>query len=264
MRRAARWARAAAALAVSGLAVLAMLSAPVRADEAGADYESIDRQYFNRHVGANLGENIARLEKLLSDRGGTEGEAFWRLCRAKIRRAETKADRSSRLIDYDSARRDCERGASLSPARADAHFWLGVALGRWGETKGLMKALFIIKPLKREMMETLRLDPAHGGAHHVLGEILWQLPGFAGGDKRRALSEFEAAVRLSANYTANHLPLAEAYLHFKRKDDAVRVLKLVETTKEPADPAEYPDNLNDARKLLARIGEGRGEPVTAR
>ena len=81
-----------------------------------------------------------------------------------------------------------------------------MTIGRWGETKGLLKALFIIKPLKKEMAEVLRLDPSHGGAHNVLAEILWQVPGFAGGDKKRALEEFETALRLSPRYTANHQP----------------------------------------------------------
>jgi predicted Zn-dependent protease len=120
-----------------------------------------------------------------------------------------------------------------------------------------MKALFIIKPLRKAMAEVLRLDPSHGGAHNVLGEILWQVPGFAGGSKKKALEEFEAAVKLSPDYTANHKPLAEAYLHFGRKDDAIRILKLVEAVKEPADPAEYPDNLADAKKLLAELEAGQ-------
>ena len=126
-------------------------------------------------------------------------------------------------------------------------------MGRYGETKGIMKALFLVGPIKRAMEETIRLDPAHGGAHHVLGEILWQLPGFAGGDKKRALKEFEEAVRLSPDYTANHGPLAEAYLHFKRRDDAIKTLKAVEAVANPADPAEYPENLADARKRLAEL-----------
>ncbi|MEK7232600.1 MAG: hypothetical protein AAB268_02195 [Elusimicrobiota bacterium] len=147
-----------------------------------------------------------------------------------------------------------EKAAALQPSNPDANFWHGVSMGRWGETKGIMKALFLVKPIKRAMETTLGLDPAHGGAHHVLGEILWQLPGFAGGDKKRALAEFEAAARLSPDYTANHQFLAEAYLYFKRREDAVRVLKSVEAVKAPADCAEYPDNLADAKALLSRLG----------
>ncbi|MEQ1920269.1 MAG: tetratricopeptide repeat protein, partial [Elusimicrobiota bacterium] len=251
MFSAAKWASKAAAMAVSALAAFAVMSSPARATDV--DFQSIDRQYFHRHEGSNLQDNIDGLQKLNGVSGGRDGQVLWRLCRAKVRRAEKIEKRSDKLAGYESAKANCEEGVALSSTSAEAHFWLGVTIGRWGETKGLMKALFIIKPLKKEMAEVLRLDPSHGGAHNVLGEILWQLPGFVGGDKRQALSEFEAAIRLSPNYTANHQPLAEAYLHFKRKDDAIRVLKMVEAVKDPADPAEYPDNLADAKLLLEKI-----------
>ena len=182
---------------------------------------------------------------------------FWLRCRSVVRRGEKWEKKSQRLADYESAKLDCEKSVALSSASADAHYWLGVSMGRWGETKGIMKALFMIKPIKREMAETLRLDPNQGGAHHVLGEILWQVPGFAGGDKKQALAEFEAAVKVSPARASSYVPLAEAYLYYKRIDDAKRVLKTVETIKDPADPAEYPENLADARKLAAEIESKR-------
>lgn len=257
MTRAAHWAAKAAAMAVSGLAVFAVLALPARANKI-APPESFDVGYFQRHLGDNLAKNISGLEDALASAVIGEAEAWkapylWRLCRAKVRLSEKKEKRSDKLALYESAKADCERSVALSPGVADSHFWLGVTIGRWGETKGLMKALFIIKPLKKEMAEVIRLDPSHGGAHNVLAEILWQVPGFVGGDKKKALEEFETALRLSPRYTANHLPLAEAYLHFKRKDDAVRVLKMVEETKDPADPAEYPENLAAAKKLLSTL-----------
>ncbi|MCM2303741.1 MAG: glycerate kinase [Elusimicrobia bacterium] len=261
MARAARWAAKAAAMAVSGIAVFSLLALPARANKLPAP-ESFDAQYYQRHLDDNLEKNIAGLKEALESEAVGEGEGWkagylWRLCRAKIRLSERKEKRSDKLALYESAKGDCERSVALSSGVADAHFWLGVGIGRWGETKGLMKALFIIKPLKKEMAEVLRLDPSHGGAHNVLGEILWQVPGFVGGDKKKALEEFETALRLSPRYTANHQPLAEAYLHFGRKDDAIRVLKMVEATKDPADPAEYPDNLADAKKLLSKLEAAR-------
>ncbi len=254
MKRAAYWAGKAAAMAASGIAVFAVLSVPARATDI--DFLSIDRQYLNRHEGANLNDNIERLKKLNEVQSGADGQVLWRLCRAKVRHGEKREKRADKLNEYGSAKTDCETAVALSSQTADAHFWFGVALGRWGETKGLLKAFFIIKPLRKEMAEVIRLDPTHGGAHNVLGEILWQVPGFAG-NKKKALAEFETALRLSPKYTANHQPLAEAYLYFKRKDDAIRVLKMIEATKEPADPAEYPDNLSDAKKLLAKLETSR-------
>lgn len=253
VRRASYWAARAAALA----AACVLLALPADANKLPAP-ESFDAGYFERNAPGKLAENVAGLEEaaqapVIGD-GSVRAGYLWRLCRAKIRRGEKKEKKAERLADYESARKDCEQAVALSSGTAEARFWHGVSMGRWGETKGIMKALFLVKPIKREMEATLALDPSHGGAHHVLGEILWQLPGFAGGDKKRALREFEEAVRLSPDYTANHIPLAEAYLHFKRKDDAVRVLQQVEVVSKPADPAEYPENLADAKALLKKLG----------
>ncbi len=167
-----------------------------------------------------------------------------------VARGEKREKKSDKLADYDLARQDCEKAVALSSGSADAHFWYGVSMGRWGEAKGILKAMFLIKPIRREMEATLKLQPGHGGAHRVLGEMLWQIPGFAGGDKKAALAEYETAVRLSPNHSANYQPLAEAYLHFGRKDDAIRTLNAVAAIKDPSDPAEYPGDLADAKKLL--------------
>jgi len=213
---------------------------------------SIDDHYFHRDKGSNLDASISELNDQIKE--NETAPLYWRRCRSLIRRGEKRDRKADKLADYELARTDCEKSVALEPKSADGHFWYGVAMGRWGEAKGILKAMFLIKPIRREMNETLRLDPNHGGAHHVLGEMLWQIPGFAGGDKKKAIEEFELAVKLSPTHTSNYQPLAEAYLHFGRKDDAIKALKAVAAVKAPADPAEYPENLADAEKRLSTLG----------
>jgi glycerate kinase len=259
MSRAAHWAAKAAAMAVSGFAVFAILALPAGANDGDADvFRAVDDAYFHRNVGSNLDKSLELID--INFHPGipyVEGTYYWMRCRSLVRRGEARKTKSEKLADYDLAKTNCEKSVAVSSGTADAHFWLGVGLGRWAETKGMMKALFAIKTIKREMAETLKLDPQHGGAHHVLAEILWQVPGFVGGDKKKALVEFELAVKLSPTHSANYQPLAEAYLYFDRKEDALKTLKAVEAIKEPADPAEYPENLADAKKLLSKLESGR-------
>ena len=229
--------------------LLALTVSPARAADAGRD--DIDRLYFHRDQGANLADSISELDGLIAK--GGEAALYWRRCRSFVARGEKREKKSDKLADYDLARQDCERSVKLNSNDADGHFWYGVSMGRWGEAKGIMKAMFLIKPIRKEMAETLKLDPNQGGAHRVLGEMLWQIPGFAGGDKKAALAEYETAVRLAPNRSTNYQTLAEAYLHFDRKEDAIRTLKAVADIKTPADPAEYPTDLADAQKLLAKL-----------
>lgn len=233
-----------------GLAfALVLTAAPAR---AGADVAAADRLYWHRNEGQNLDEALRGLDALLAA-SPDDPELLWRKGRALFRRGEKQARKAEKLADYISAEDFIKRAVDLKPSSADAHFWYGVAMGRRGETQGILKSLFLVKPIRKEMNETLRLDPSHGGAHRVLGEILWQIPGFAGGDKKKALAEFEASVRLSPNYTANYQPLAEAYVYYGRKEEARALLQRLEAVKEPSDPAAYPDDLSDAKLLLATL-----------
>lgn len=215
---------------------------------------AVDAQYFERHQPGALDANIAALEAAPAD-----AEALWRLCRALVRRGE----KGGGVADFALARRRCEESVALSSAAANAHFWLGVALARYGEARGVVKSLALVRPIRAEMRKTLALDPGHGGAHQVLGQVYWKLPRLAGGDKKAALAEFEEAVRLSPRYTANYVPLAEALLHFGRREDAARVLEAALKVSDPADPAAAVEDAVKARSLLESL-RGTGDEGSGR
>jgi len=233
---------------VPAFLLLASVSSAITLGEIRA---KIDDLYFHRDQGRNLDESISELDGLIKDHGAAD--LYWRRCRSLVRRGEKREKKADKLADYDLARQDCEKAVALDDKDADARFWHGVSLGRWGEAKGIMKAMFLIKPIRAEMAATLDIDPKYGGAHRVLGEMLWQIPGFAGGDKKAALGEYETAVKLSPRYSSNYLALSDAYLHFKRKDDAIKTLNALLAIAEPADPAEFAEDAADARKRLAAL-----------
>ncbi|TPW19207.1 MAG: hypothetical protein FD126_2915 [Elusimicrobia bacterium] len=139
---------------------------------------------------------------------------------------------------------------SLSSASADAWYWHGVALGKQGEARGMMRSLFMVGPLRKRMEGALRLSPCHAPARHVLGELLWQLPGVLGGSKGGARRELEAALACDAAYTAPYPTLAEVYLAAGLRKEAEALLERAAKVGRPADPAEYQENLVDLRKLL--------------
>lgn len=205
---------------------------------------SLDAQYLHRHQPGALDANVAALEAAPAD-----AEHLWRLCRALVRRGELAGS----TAEFALARRRCEESVALSSTTADAHFWLGVATARYGEAKGALKSLALIKPIRAEMRRTLELDPGHGGAHQVLGQVFWKLPRLVGGDKKAALAEFEEAVRLSPRFTANYVPLAEALLHFGRREDAVRVLESALKVSDPADPAAAAADVPKAKAMLESL-----------
>lgn len=249
MSLAPRWVAKAAASAIRQLSLAVFLCGACLAAPA---FDEIDRLYFHRNEGKNLEESIRLLEDVLKAEPGDAG-AHWRLGRSLVRLGERQDSKKEKLKYYLLAEEKIRKSIELKPDEADSHFWLGLAMGRRGETKGILNSLFLIGPLRQEMATAIKLDPKHGGAHHVLGEILRQLPRFAGGSKKEAVKEMEEAVRLSPDYTANYPSLAEAYVSIGEKEKAIATLKKIFEVKDPADPAEFESDLKDARELLQKL-----------
>ncbi len=256
--KASRWAERAAELGLRKLALPAaaavalLLPRPALAQPGMLDLRRADALYLHRDQDDNLAKSQRLLDAALAAHPRQPG-LLWRKGRGLIRQGEAFKDKKDRLKYFGRAQGVLDRAIAVEPNSADAHFWLGVAMGRIGQDRGIFKSMRLVGPIRDQMKETIRLDPAYGGAHRVLGEILWQLPGFMGGDKKKAVSEFEQAVELSPDYTDNYVPLAKAYLHNQEKDKAVAVLQKGLAVKHPADPADQAGNVRDMRQLLAKI-----------
>lgn len=224
-------------------------AAPV-SDKEG--YERVDDLYFNRHRAGKLERSVELLEARLRD-APEDSAALWRLARSLVRTGERLEGKRERIELFSRAERLAERSAELAPREPEAHYWHGLALGRNGETRGMLRSLFMIGPLKRRMRRVLELDPGHGGARHVLGEMLRQVPRLMGGSKKRAVRELEAGLRSSPERTGLYPSLGRAYLAVGKKERAREVLLEVFKVEKPYDPAASAGHLEDARDMLKEL-----------
>lgn len=215
-----------------------------------------DRLYFHRHLSDNLEQSIRILEARLKQ-SPEDPAALWRLGRSLIRMGERQRKAKDRLRLFQRAREALERSTEAQGRVADAHFWLGVAMGRIGQTRGILKSLFLVKPIRLQMLKTLELDPKFGAAHHVLGEIFREVPSWFGGSKERAVQELELAVGLDPDHPAHYPALARAYLGIHDIAQAKATLRKLLEIRDPDDPAEYDDSLQEGRQMLARL-ESKG------
>ncbi len=242
-------------LAAGALAVMCA-AGPAAAPVAGAAAADIlaeaDRLYLHRDQGSNLTAAVTLLEERLRV-ADADPQVLWRLGRCLVRQGEQRVDRAGKLAAYDRAESLLRRAVDLDPRAASAHYWFGIAMGRRGETRGILRSLFLVGPLRREMHAVLELDPKHGGAHHVLGEMLRELPAFAGGDKKAAARELETAARLEPDEAAHFTALAQAYLDLGRRAQARAALEHVFTIRSPVDPGEYVEDVLEAREMLKKL-----------
>ena len=121
-------------------------------------------------------------------------------------------------VDY------AKKAIELGPDKADGHFWLGVCYGVYGDAKGVLKSLSLVKPIKAEMRRVLEIDPAYdrGGADRVLGRVFHEVPRIAGGSEKTSLEHLLKAVEYGPRVGLNLLYLADTYISLDRVEDARR------------------------------------------
>lgn len=224
-----------------------LLAGPAAA--APASLAEIDNLYFHRHEGQNLGSSIKELRGLLKAQP-QDSQALWRLGRSLVAAASAKAAKEEKISAFKEAEVPLKEAVKASPGSAKAHYWLARQMGG---LNAQLRTLSLARSMKKELEAALALDPGDGAAHQTYGELLHQLPGLFGGDKKKAVRELEEAVRLTPDDTAHYQALAEAFLDLDEKAKAVAALQKVFEVKTPEDPAAWKSDLEDARDLLQKL-----------
>lgn len=220
-----------------------------------SEITAIDSFYFHRDQGRNLNLSLDQIKAALSKNPKTPA-LLWREGRDYIRMGE-KADQSKKkLYFFEKAKKALEESLQIESHQPDAHFWLGVALGRIGQTRGILRSLFLLEPVRRQMDEALSLDHHYEPAIHAQGEVYLDLPGFVGGSLDKAVLKFKEARAIDPNDLVNLLSLGEAYQKRGEKEKALNVLKAALEVKTPSDNGEYQDDRKDIQKLIKEISKG--------
>ena len=166
-------------------------------------------------------------------------------------RATTAEDK---LAAYDRGREIGKRAVELAPKSHDAHLWYAINTARWGETKGVLRSLFLLPTIREELGILLELDPRSVRAHILAGNVLLEVPGFAGGDRVKAEEHFKKALEIDPRFTNARVDLARVYIADARYADARRELSRVVNETRPSVVAHWTvKDAPRARKLLESI-----------
>jgi tetratricopeptide (TPR) repeat protein len=159
-----------------------------------------------------------------------------------------------KLEAYDRGRQAAQRAIELAPKSAAARFWYGTNMGRWGQTRGVLRSLFLLPAVKEAMQTALELDPSYAPAYALGGTIYYEVPGFAGGDLNRSEALFRKGLEIEPHYTNMRLGLARTLWKKGRIVDARRELEAVLEEKTPFNAADWTmKDVPDAKALLAKI-----------
>ncbi len=161
---------------------------------------------------------------------------------------------AERLAAYDRGRQIAKRGIELYPNKVGPHFWFAVNTGRWGETNGLLRSLFLLPTVKREMELVLQLDPDFAPAYNLAGHVYYEVPGPLGGDLKKAEELFRTGLTKDPRDTGIRLGLGKTLVKRRRYAEARRELQAILDEKDPRNLADW--TLKDrtaARALLDSI-----------
>jgi tetratricopeptide (TPR) repeat protein len=153
--------------------------------------------------------------------------ASWRRARVYHMLGEVVTKDDDKLELFQRAIDAAKTAVKLKPNGVEGHYWLGGTYGRYGETKGKLKALSMIDDIRSEMNTVIKLDPKYedAGAYLILGKIDFELPGLFGGNSKRAIEEYEQGLKLAPTNALMKLYLSDSYYDAGRKDEAKKLLE---------------------------------------
>jgi hypothetical protein len=156
-------------------------------------------------------------------------EAFWKLARLLYYVGDNTESKKERMIVFSQGIYFTKRAVEMEPEKPDGHYWLGVNYGAYGETKGVLKSLSLVKPIKNAMNKIIELDRGYedGGPDRVLGRVYFKLPGIAGGSKKKSLEHLLKSKELGPNDALTRCYLADTLLSLKEVDKAREELEFV-------------------------------------
>lgn len=168
------------------------------------------------------------------------------------------ANRDQKLEAYDQGRAAAKRAVELDPKNAAAHFWYGTNTGRWGQTKGVLRSLFLLPTVQEEIQMVLSLDPKFPAVYSLAGNVYYEVPGLLGGDLNKSEEMFRKGLELDPRFTGMRVGLAKVLIKKGRVAEARREIEAVLNEKEPRNLADWTlKDTRDARTLLESI---KGKP----
>jgi len=216
-----------------------------------------DYYYDNRHKDSGYSIKALNLCKEVLSENSSDAHALWRMARLYCLFGDNKTSKSDKLARYETARGYAERAKAANSALAEGHFWYGVALGRIGQTKGVLNSLNLAGPVKKSFEKALSINPKFTPAMDGLAAWYFEVPGFAGGDLDKSISYLKKGLSIDPNYTLLYVDLAKVYIKQKKYSAARTQLQKCLAVSNPSHPADfYLEDKPDAQRLLKEI-EGK-------
>lgn len=203
--------------------ILPVFSQPVEEVMTNADTLFLDLKDME------TAEKIKSMYGQVAEVAEDKYEALWKLSRIQYYIGSHTDDKKAQQDIFAEGVEWAEKAILAGPEKPDGYYWSAINNGSYGESKGVLKSLGLVKPIKEAMNKVVEIESAYqeGGAHRILGRLFFKVPGFAGGDKDLSLDYLLKAKDISPKDPHTCLYLAETYLSLKKTEEARAELDIV-------------------------------------
>jgi tetratricopeptide (TPR) repeat protein len=184
--------------------------------------------------------------------------AYWKIARVDFWLGTHEKDTEKQQAILRDGIEFAKLALAIDSNCKDAHFWLAILYGVYGQARGILQSLHMIDPMKAELKWVLEHDESFedAGAHRVMGRLYFKLPGIKGGDIEKAKEHLNRAITLAPQNLLNYLYLAEIHEYEGRKADAKACLnKLLEQPDDPRWLPECKEWREEAKSKLKELAE---------
>jgi len=151
-------------------------------------------------------------------------------------RATTAEDK---LAAFGRGRELGKLAVELAPRSEEAHVWYALNVGRWGQTKGMMRSLFLLPTLREELDTIFAINPRSVRGHALAGNVFFELPSMMGGDRKKAEEHFRKGLEADPHFTVLRIDLSRLLIAEKRVPEARRELERVMSETAPTIIADW-------------------------
>ncbi|MCK4642633.1 hypothetical protein KAU32_03240 [bacterium] len=196
---------------------------------------------------AVIKENIDIEEKTLEQYLNVEKSYFYF--------GQRGTEKKSKLSYWEKTCEWADKGLAVFPESVDMMYYKAAAYGRIGETKGVLKSLFLVKPIRELCEKIFEIDPDHAGAHLIMGKMYRKLPGWKGGDIDKSLELLKRAVELEPDYSGHYLALANTKIEKKMYKEAAADLQKIIDDEDFRDKTQMGRDKASAKERLEKISK---------
>jgi len=192
-------------------------------------------------------------KKLLAPFVGKDEEATWKFSRASYQIGVRTSNKDSRKAILEKSFLSVEKYIEAGSTVVGTNYWYALNAGQYGKLKGIIKSLFLVKPMKKACKNVIKKNPGFekGSAYTVIGAIEYEVPG---GDLDLCISYCKKALKYDADGISSNLYLAKAY--YKKKDYKIskKYLEHMIATAKPK-TANDKEDVAEGKELLKKVKE---------